>query len=347
VTSSNNMNIDMLKQLQRLVEQGGPPEAHRVSAIASLDDAINDELFTRRLRTLTIAPDAGDSAAAAAGQLTDAIARERIRTRRLHIVAAAAAVFVVTVSLAAVSLFVRTQPVTALGSIADVVATLSPDEFGDTQLIRHTREERLIVSVFDETAIPALQPVTRLDRIDTDGRIGRTETLGEPRLLNPQDAPFLDDVRGELAAGTTITTIFEAPGSDDALILSDSVKTFSGRMRNQYDRWGDAAVPYEAYAIDRITSIYVATVPTPQQRAAILTFINALPTITQTQNGDGATAAYEYVGADGRELRELRFNSVGWLTKASLTLLDGSEAERTPPSTQSTIRLTAPIAAHK
>ncbi len=342
MSSRDYQQVEMLRQLKQLALGGEPPGAHRVAASASLDEAIKDEAFAKDLRSLTITPTPRGREVSASERLNEAMGKEHVRGRRFRMVAAVAAVFAVAVSLTAVSLFMRAQPVTALGSIAEAVAVLPADEFADTQLERHTQEERLVVSAIDETPIPAVQPVTRVDRIDTDGRIERTETFGEPRLLNPQDAPHLDRVRTELAAGTTVTNVFDAPRSDETMILADSAETLSNAMRNQYDRWGDPTVPYQAYTLDRITSIYLTTVPTPQQRAAILTSLDAIPSLAQTEPNGGATVTYQHVGAAGRELRELHFDNDGWLTEASLTLIDGSDTDRIPPGTRTRIRLAAP-----
>lgn len=336
-----NEQVDMLKHLKRLTESTVPTDVQVAAGLAALDDAIRNEQFAADLRSLVAVTD-DVATAVSLTRLNDVVALDRDHPRRLRWLGAVAAVFVLAVSIAALSLMLGSQPVTALGSIVEAVEILPPDAFGGAYTQRDFGEDRLVVSVFDETPVPVIQPVAITERVDADGNIEITETYGDPILLNPQDGPYLDKVRDELTAGETITTVGAPPDGDNAQILTDSSDDLTRRMRGQYERFGDPSVPYEAYVMDQITSIYLATVPTPTQRAAMISLIDNLPAITQTSTSGGAVAEFEYVGAIGKELLEMRFDNTGWLTGSSLTLIDGSTIDRIPPGTRSSIRLVQP-----
>ncbi len=337
-----NEPIDMLKRLQELAIDAEPTTEDRDAALVALSDAIADEQMAFRLRSLVQSGAPSMQRADAAAHLQAAIGVPTARRRGLRSVAAIAAALVLVVGTVAIVSTLRPTPVTALGSIAEATSVLPANEFGNATIERRTFDERLVVPVVDDTPIPVIHPVNRVDRIDARGRVERTETSREPMLLNPQDSPFLDAVRAELSPGTTTVMVFDTPLTDEAAILTDTPEELGIRMRSEYDRWGDPATPYEAFALERITNIYLNTLPTPQQRAAILEFLNSLPELTQVTLPDGAAVHLRYDGLAGSERRDLKFDDTGWLTSSALTLIDGNDIDRIPPKTKATIRLLKP-----
>ena len=337
-----NEPIDMLKRLQELAIDAEPTTEDRDAALAALRGAIADEQLAMGLRSLVQSGSPSTERTGAAAHLRAAMNVSERRRRRIRPLTAIAAALILTVGTVAIVSTLRPTPVTALGTIAEATSVLPANEFGNATIERHTFDERLVVPVFDDTPVPVIHPVDRIDRIDAQGRIERTETSRDPVLLNPQDFAFLDVVRAELNPGTTTVVVFDTPDIDEAAILTDSPDELAIRMRSEYDRWGDPATPFEAFALERITNLYLNTLPTPQQRAAILEFLNSLSELTQVALPDGAAVYIIYNGPVGQERRDLTFDDTGWLTSSALTLIDGSDIDRIPPNTKAAISLVKP-----
>jgi hypothetical protein len=337
-----NEPTDMLKRLQELAIDAEPTHEDREAAFAAITDAVADEQLAVGFRSLVQSGSPSKERTDAAAHLRAAMSVSAGRRRRVRPLTAIAAALILAVGTVSIVWTLRPTPVTALGSIAEATSVLPADEFGDAMVERRTSDKRLVVPVVDDTPIPVLHPVDRIDRIDAQGRIERTETSREPILLNPQDSPFFDTVRAELNPGTTTVVVFDTPVTDEAAILTDSPEDLGVRLRSEYDSWGDPATPFAAFALERITNIYLNTLPTPQQRAAILEFLDSLPELTQVTLPDGAAVHLRYDGLAGSERRDLTFDDTGWLTSSALTLIDGSDIDRIPPSTKAAISLVKP-----
>jgi len=337
-----NRATDMLKRLQELVIDAEPTKEDREDALSALNDAVANEQLAVGFRSLVQSGSPSTERTDAAAHLRAAMSVSAGRGRRVRPLTAIAAALILTVGTVVVVSTLRPTPVTALGAIAEATSVLPADEFGDATVERRTFDQRLVVPIIEDTPIPVIHPVDRIDRIDAQGRIERTEISLEPILLNPQDSPFLETVRAELNPGTATVVVFDTPVTDEAGILTDSPDELAIRMRSEYDRWGDPATPFEAFALERITNIYLNTLPTPQQRAAIVEFLNSLPELAQVALPDGAAVHVRYDGPVGSERRDLTFDDTGWLTSSGLTLIDGSAIDRIPPGTRSSIRLFRP-----
>lgn len=336
-------DLTLLRKLQTLTFVPELTAEDRQAAVALLDDAIVNERFASDLVSLTVDTDQEDqSRDFAARDLLRVTPSRHRRTWFVPTVLAVAAVFVLAVSFAAVLWVIDSEPVTAIESIAQVVETLPQDQFGDATLVRSVAEERLTGISSPDAEVMFIDAVTATERFDASGLVERTEVHGEPRLLNPDDSPFLDLIRDDVSVGESKTVVYSFLDSEEALFLTESPDALGRVMRSQYERWANPEIPFQAYALDRITSMYITTFPTPPERAAMLTFIGSIEGLTQVASDNGVSVSYAYLGDQGAERRQLDFDSDGWLTGVTLTFVDGIAIAGVPPGTESTIRMTPP-----
>ena len=120
----------------------------------------------------------------------------------------------------------------------------------------------------------------------------------------------------------------DQPLTDDAALLED-------RLLDEIRRFGPPEVPEAVQLLGRIESLYAEALPTPLERAAMLTVVARTDGIEVASHPDGTvTASTTFTYEDGAPVSlTLRFDPEGWLVRSTESLIDGYPDLAVPPDT--------------